>query len=202
MSERGAVKALAAQLGVSRRRIPKWRLEGGPAGVDLAAWRQWLTDTGRTKILERLVTAPLDGPAPEAAAAADADDADADSDTKLEWNEPAVDASPAVWEKHWKARSNRQVALNAERAARVAARDLIEASEVRALLNAMAAALLEALGDTIWLQQRPYLDGVSDTLRKSLRAAHDQGLLTIRTKTAALLRAKFTDITNPPAKPA
>lgn len=201
---RGSVKALAAQLGVSRRRISKWRLEGAPAGFDQTQWHQWLTDTGRTKILERLTpTTPLDGAAPETAAAASGvSAATAVDDNKVEWNTPAVDASPAVWEKHWKARANRQAALNAERKAREDSRDLIPATETGALLQAMAAAQLEALGDTVWLTMRPHLDGVSDTLRKTLRTAHDQALIAIRAKVVVILRDKFLAITNPPAKPA
>lgn len=208
MSDRGKVKALAAALGVNRRRIPKWREEGAPASFDPAEWSVWLKDTGRTKILARLnadaSTAPLAGPAPETAAAGTGDD---DTDTvdltdAPEVPRPLPDAGPAAWEKYYKARGNRQSALNAERQARVAARDLIPASDVKALLIALAAALLESLGDTVWLAQRPHLDGVPDTLRKTLRTSHDQALLTVRARIPPLLRDKFTAIANPPAKPA
>lgn len=218
MSDRGKVKALAAALGVNRRRIPKWREEGAPASFDPAEWSVWLKDTGRTKILARLnadaSTAPLVGLAPAdfrraapegAAAAAGDDDADIDAvdlTTAPEVPRPLPDAGPAAWEKYYKARGNRQSALNAERQARKDARDLIPASDVKALLIATAASLLESLGDTVWLSQRPHLDGVADTLRKTLRTAHDQALLTVRARIPPLLRDKFTAIANPPAKPA
>ena len=205
------VTDLAALLQVNRRRIAKWReLEQAPDSLDLAAWRAWLHATGRTKLVTRLdeSAAPLTGVAPETAAAATipgapADDLDATDDTGApQVPMPASDAPPAAWEKYYKARGNRQTALNAERQARRDARDLIEADEVKALLQAMAAGMLDALGDSIWLALRPHLDGVPDTLRKTLRTAHDQGVLAMRGRLTVVLRDKFTAITNPPAKPA
>lgn len=199
------VTELAQALGVNRRRIAKWRIDGAPDSLDLAEWRRWLTDAGKTKICERLdqATTPLAGLAPETAAAAPGETADdIDESTAPQVPMPAQDASPVAWEKYYKARGNRQTALNAERQALKDSRDLIPAAEVKALLTAMAAAQLEALGDSIWLAQRPHLDGVPDTLRKTLRTAHDQGVLAMRARLAPILRDKFTTITNPPAKPA
>lgn len=199
------VTELAQTLGVNRRRIGKWREAGAPADLDLIAWRQFLKDAGKTKILARLdtTTAPLDGLAPETAAAA-TDSAAAD-DARIDAPEvprPLPDAGPAAWEKYYKARGNRQTALNAERQALKDSRELVPQDEVLALLRAMASAQLEAMGDSIWLALRPHLDGVPDTLRKTLRNAHDQSLLAVRTRLAVLLREKFSALTNPPAKPA
>lgn len=199
------VTELAQTLGVNRRRIAKWREAGAPADLDLIAWRQFLKDAGKTKILARLdtTTAPLDGLAPETAAAATdstaADDAQIDAP---EVPRPLPDAGPAAWEKYYKARGNRQTALNAERQALKDSRELVPQDEVIALLRAMASAQLEAMGDSIWLALRPHLDGVPDTLRKTLRTAHDQSLLAVRARLAVLLREKFSALTNPPAKPA
>ncbi len=199
------VTELAQLLGVNRRRIAKWRELGGPDSLDLIAWRQFLKDAGKTKILARLDTtnASLDGIALEGAAATT--DSAADDAAQIDAPEvprPLPDAGPVAWEKYYKARGNRQTALNAERQSLKDARELVPQDEVLALLRAMASSQLEAMGDTIWLALRPHLDGVPDTLRKTLRTAHDQSLLAVRARLAVLLREKFTALTNPPAKPA
>lgn len=200
------VTDLAALLKVNRRRIAKWRAsEHAPSTLDLAEWRRWLTDSGRTKIADRIDTAaaPLDGHAPKTAAAAhDHGDATPSDPRDEEIQRPLPDAGPAVWEKYWKARNARQVTLDNEQSARIRDRDLIPQQEVLSLLRAMATAQLDALGDSIWLALRLHLDGVPDTLRKTLRTAHDQAVLAMRARLGVVLRDKFTALTNPPAKPA
>ncbi|HEX3133797.1 MAG TPA: hypothetical protein VHX44_09480 [Planctomycetota bacterium] len=213
------VTDLASVLDVNRRRIAKWRTEEqAPASLDLAEWRRWLHDSGRTKIAERIdaATSPLEGPALETAAAAVAELQPPNDDGKSpevpmpegelecpsckhKYRSPAG-ASHAAWKNYWDARDKRQSAITREKNDRVNDRDLIPADEVKALLSAMASAQLEALGDSIWLALRPNLDGVPDSLRKTLRAAHDASTLAMRGRLAAILRDKFTAITNPPAK--
>lgn len=198
------VTELAALLGVSRRRISKWRAVGAPDSLDLAAWRVFLKDAGKTKILARLDdgVAPLAGPAPETAGAATGStDAASDDSGVPEVPKPDKDAGAAAWEKYFGATAKRQRLINERRQTLKDDRELIPVAEVHQLLIAMGAAQLEALGDTIWLALRPHLDGVADTLRKTLRTTHDQAVLTVRTRVAALIRDKFTAITNPPAKP-
>lgn len=216
-TERGRTRALAAALGVNRRRISKWREEGAPQSFAVAEWRTWLHDTGRTKILERLTpSASLGGPAPETAAAAPDVPPPADPsapevplpDGELECpqchhkHRSSKGASPAAWKHYWDATDKRESALNRRKERLVGERDLVPASEVKALLLATAAGLLESLGDSVWLALRPHLDGVPDTLRKTLRTTHDQAILAVRAKAAAAIREKFTALINPPAKPA
>lgn len=223
MIEPKTVIELAALLDVNRRRIGKWReTEQAPDGLDLAAWRAWLHSTGRTKLVARLDQAavPLTGQAPETAAAATVEAApvvDVDDPTSPQVPMPegelecpsckhkfrsGAGASPAAWKHYWDARDKRQSAMSREKADRITDRDFIPATEVQTLLQAMAAGMIETLGDSIWLALRPHLDGVPDTLRKTLRTAHDQGVLAMRGRLAVVLRDKFTALANPPAKPA
>lgn len=204
-----SVVELAQLCHVNRRRIAKWRGEGAPDSLVIVDWLRFLKDTGRTKHHDRLQSAiaPLDGQAPDgtaregAAAATDLPAVAADPNAP-EVPMPEADAGPAAWEKFWSARNKRQLALNAETVGKLNNRDLFPVAEVHDLLRATAASMLEAVGDSFWLALRPHLDGVPDTLRKTLRTAHDTNALDVRAKASALLRDKFAALTKPPAKPA
>jgi transcriptional regulator with XRE-family HTH domain len=198
------VTDLADRLGVNRRRVAKWRQgEGAPADLDLDHWRAWLRRTGRTAIAARLdqVDAPLAEVAPEKPAGAIMEAAmpapPAEPDTL---QKPLPDAPQIDWDRYWKAYGNRERALTAQNERLKEDRVLIHRDEVAALLNAQATAQLATLGDTVWLAMRPLLDGVPESLRRSLRTAHDQAVLDVRSRLVQAVRDSMRAAVSPPAK--
>lgn len=204
------VIALAALMQVSRRRISKWRKsEGAPVGLDLHDWSDWLKRTGRTVMLARLAvaagsgSATLAGPTPEAAAAAQTTATQPHADDGLPKLQALADkASPADEERYWKTYRYREQTLVARGARQQQDRELISADEGLRLLLAMATAQLECVGDGPWLAIRPLLDGVPESLRRSLRAALGQWNVDHRARLAVVVKDHMRRVAHPLPKSA
>lgn len=163
-------QAFADAMQVNRRRVFKWRQEGGPAGLDQASWLSWFRSTSRDVFVQRC-PAPIaiQAPAMPAAPPAGAD---------------VTAADKKVFDAH---AAREKAALLAIQRQEAEGR-LIPVDTVARCLSSLATATIEVISDAVWLKQRPLLAGLSPDLIKNLRRAHDDGVRAVRERLAATAR--------------
>ncbi len=191
-------KALAAMLGVSARRITKWRAaHAAPRGLDSDDWLAWAKRMADEhprvlywrRLYERMprpiTVADLTAPPPDQTGIASILAPDAD--------QPAH----KLYE-HYRAEKTRLQA-EAERL-RLAEleRRLVPVERVEAAVAALATQVLEAMNDRVWRALLPQLVGLnlSPAVERSLRRAHDSAIVEFRadiaTRGRAVLRGIFS----------
>jgi hypothetical protein len=177
------VTAFAAALGVSRRRIAKWREAGAPTGLDAGLWRSWLLRVGKRRYVQVLdnLRPDLVGGVPSGSQV---------PETPAAPPLPALpaDATSGDLERHWKARRAQLQVELLEKELAEAERRLVPIERVRTAFAACVAGLLQAQADHVWLALLPELDGVDPALRRRLRLRHDACITTLRERLQTVLR--------------
>ena len=184
------VAALAAAAGVDRRRIYKWRQDGGPAGPDPVAWYEWLRSRGgRAKMAAAHRIRSAFAESASDAEAEPAPDQHVDDLSEIR-RLPLPDQ-----ESSWRAIERREKALAAQLAREQREGRLIAADEARAAMGEILSAVLRHLQEQVWTRIQPCLVDMPADRQRALRAAHDAGITDIRATASAAIRRHIAQLT-------
>ena len=189
------VAALAEAAGVDRRRIYKWRRDGAPDGVDAIAWYEWLRSRGgRAKMAaaHRIQSAFAGTPGVD----------DSESPPPSPPPDEHVDDLFEIrrlplpdQESSWRAIERREKALAAQLAREQREGRLVAADEARAAMGDILGAVLRHMQEQVWARMQPCLVDMPADRQRALRAAHDAGIIDIRSAASAAIRRKMATLT-------
>lgn len=163
---------LADALGVSRRRIGKWRTEGAPESLAWADWHRWLAATKRSALACRLADrAGLISP--DTAPTTDA------SPGLPPIDPPSPDASVLEIDRHYRAVERQAKAEAAHMQAQLMRRELVRRADVEEAVQGLVGAIIEQL-DQPWLNLQPLLVDLAPDMRAAARRAYLDGVRTAR----------------------
>jgi phage terminase Nu1 subunit (DNA packaging protein) len=157
----GSNKALITLLHIGKGTLRNYRDQGAPGGLELAAWHQWLSETGRSVVAAR-ITQYLPRATKET---------------------PDTDEGPAadgIDEAVWKARRARAQAKREELALAEAEGKVIARSRAVQVVRRLGQVVVEQLAPGIWPDLIHSLHAATPDTRQACRRAHDAAVLALR----------------------